>query len=577
MFFSPLKKIGPFVFLCFLIAAPAVLPAEIAWKFPTGGAIVYRPAVDGSGTAYFPSNDGNLYAVSSDGRELWQLQLQDTPSTPAVIYYDNSILLGTVSGKLLRIAANGVPKWELEPGKLAGDVGGRVTAIAVSGNGDILVASSSFLYCIDYGGRLKWRHGFASPIEAGPVVGKEGKIFITLGNRLAACLDSDGRNLWSYDSHFNARTIFLTSSNMLILAGRLILALSTEGAPVFTVASNHPIVSGIEGQDGNLYFTSDDGFLVSYSVSYSSGGEILYQVNLEGGERHISFMSEEGLIVLTGLPDGFQTFDISKRSLKRVRFSGVRNPEVVWAGKNQLYIASEDWNLYALHFETGDVDYKRWSYYLHDPRHTSRSLGLADGESGDYYTLLALASSPERQNKLSALEQVRDFLEGRQFMRLYAVGVEEIAGRLLRESVEEKSYFLMSEINDYPEVRSLAASVLGLLGTENARRLLVGHLGMEENRDVVEACIGALGEIGYDPDGSSVSAIVKHLDEGGVKLLLVAVQSLLEIARRNLGRDSGADALMVLARVEAGKYPYPVKKAAGDAIRESLKGKEHTE
>lgn len=62
---------------------------ELKWTYETGGMLYYSPAVGPVGTLYFGDNDGSVYALNSNGVELWPYPYIEnegltTGSTPAV-------------------------------------------------------------------------------------------------------------------------------------------------------------------------------------------------------------------------------------------------------------------------------------------------------------------------------------------------------------------------------------------------------------------------------------------------------------------------------------------------------------
>src|SRR6202012_5543583 len=82
------------------------------WKFKTGGAVISTPAIV-DGTAYFGSNDHNVYAVNlADGTQRWKFKTGSrVASSPAV--YEGLVYFVSYDGNIYSIdAKTGEQRWK---------------------------------------------------------------------------------------------------------------------------------------------------------------------------------------------------------------------------------------------------------------------------------------------------------------------------------------------------------------------------------------------------------------------------------------------------------------------------------
>ena len=96
------------------ISLDAGVPVQhgIKWKFKTGGAVISTPAVS-DGTAYFGSNDHNVYAVNlTDGAQRWKFKTGSrVASSPAV--YQGLVYFASYDGNIYAVdAKTGEQRWK---------------------------------------------------------------------------------------------------------------------------------------------------------------------------------------------------------------------------------------------------------------------------------------------------------------------------------------------------------------------------------------------------------------------------------------------------------------------------------
>ena len=70
------------------------------WAFKTGGPINSSPAIAADGTVWFGSDDGKIYAVSSDGAPEWSFTTEGPVSSSPAIGPRGEVAVGSHDGNL---------------------------------------------------------------------------------------------------------------------------------------------------------------------------------------------------------------------------------------------------------------------------------------------------------------------------------------------------------------------------------------------------------------------------------------------------------------------------------------------
>jgi outer membrane protein assembly factor BamB len=77
--------------------------SEIRWQFATEGAIYSSPIISVSGTIYFGSQDGHIYALNRRGELEWKLNLRGEVRSSPALGADGSLYAATVNGRIFRV------------------------------------------------------------------------------------------------------------------------------------------------------------------------------------------------------------------------------------------------------------------------------------------------------------------------------------------------------------------------------------------------------------------------------------------------------------------------------------------
>jgi len=176
------------------------------------------PAVATDGTIYVGSFEGNLFAVSPDGKVKWKFKTSmEIKSSPAV-GTDGTIYFGCRDRKFYALTPAGDLKWTFATGAWVD------SSPAIAADGTIYFGSwDTNLYALNPDGSLKWTFPSGGIIDSSPAIGADGAIYFGSHDRYLYALSSDGKLRWKF---------------------------STQG-PI----TSSPAI----GADGVIYFSSTDG------------------------------------------------------------------------------------------------------------------------------------------------------------------------------------------------------------------------------------------------------------------------------------------------------------------------------
>jgi hypothetical protein len=130
-------------------------------------------------------------------------------------------------------------------------------------------------------------------------------------------------------------------------------------------------------------------------------------------------------------------------------------------------------------------------------------------------------------------------------------------------------------VNNYPDVRTRAATYLGELGTEEAKDTLVKILLADPEPMVLTEAVKSLGKIGLNDEeqtSEAISWIVTRFDvlNPDNLLALSAIETFEKLADANGGIKSPA-AIRTLIRIAEGSYIAPVKNRAKALLSSSMR------
>ena len=281
---------------------------NVRWKFKTGGIASASPAVSANGTIFIGGNDHQVYAVTSDGKELWHAGLpSNVNDTGFVIGRDGGVAVGCADGKVYAFGPDGKPRWSTSI-----EVDAAWTPVA-GGDGTIFLNGFAQpppapLFALGSDGAVKWRKAgpfgvsaitiglngalylggadsalhalsaadgserWSSPTTSTPVspsVGSDGTIYVPDGASLYAFDPTTGARRWAAPLGAAAPGVAIGLEDTIIVApvdGKL-LAVRANGTTKWVFDSGtHWRQPAAIGSDGTAYIGGDDGALYAVSV-----------------------------------------------------------------------------------------------------------------------------------------------------------------------------------------------------------------------------------------------------------------------------------------------------------------------
>ena len=252
-----------------------------------------------------------------------------------------------------------------------------------------------------------------------------------------------------------------------------------------------------------------------------------------------------------------------------------------------FYVGGRDWILYAIGMpvpagaEPARVEPRRdtaaWPQDGHDEAHSGRTdAGPQGGNEAllntipDYLYLQSLTVVDNRDMILLLLSKIRDRIDDHSIGKStwYVVRMlEQASGEGLLNPV----YRNMKVVNNFPDVRTEAARLLGLVGSTRSRHALIQVIANEDDPVALSSEIGALGFIASDADGASSRAIAAALSRAGMsppdaRIADAALDALARIGAYEGGAGEPAAVAAILA-VAGGDFPQQIRSRALRVLR----------
>jgi outer membrane protein assembly factor BamB len=251
------------------------------WYYTTGGAVQSMPYISDNNNIYIGSTDGNIYDFSGNGSTpvvgmpivpMYMLNSQHTGVSsytgsitansiawsadfvasnlfvlPSIsIGYDGTLYLGSNDGWVYALNptdGQSLPNWPVRVNNTPSDYqytspSSIYTTPIIAPDGTIYVgANQGYLYALTPTGQLKWSYAAGYPLQSSPMIDMSGSIYFGAGSCVYAIGDAGYRAYPKWLSPFTANANVISSPAL--------------------------------GQNGYLYFGSDDGFV--YAVDSFTG------------------------------------------------------------------------------------------------------------------------------------------------------------------------------------------------------------------------------------------------------------------------------------------------------------------
>ena len=254
------------------------------WKITLDGAILATPAVSSSNVIYVGTEAGSLYAIQTDGKQLWNVKLgaralRGGPSVaPAP---DGTVYVGSDDGMLYAVnPTNGATRWTFATG------GAITSAPAVGPNGTVYIGSlDRKVYVLHPSGAVQSTWTTEGSIDvASPAIGADGTLYV--GSR-------DGRLYAFRDGGPATIPAAMTPTPTFAPAPMPPTAVPFNPTPVPTPAPAVPSISTarVEPATDGVYFAE---------TGHNVRGVFLEYFNANGGLAQYGYPRTEQIV----LPDG---------------------------------------------------------------------------------------------------------------------------------------------------------------------------------------------------------------------------------------------------------------------------------
>ena len=184
----------------------------------------------------------------------------------------------------------------------------------------------------------------------------------------------------------------------------------------------------------------------------------------------------------------------------------------------------------------------------------------------------SLVAENGRSEKVRALEFIRGMIDKKKVTE-NSKDVINLLGELGAEGTTKQVVENRRVINDFPDVRRESAELLGQVGGDQAREVLLTMLEKDPEPMVVSEAVYSIGEIGAGDQLERVQAIITNLVRQqdiirpDSNFAYAAVSAIEMLGKKNNGKVS-QEIFAALIRIENGNYIRPVREKAKNVLEE---------
>ena len=192
-------------------------------------------------------------------------------------------------------------------------------------------------------------------------------------------------------------------------------------------------------------------------------------------------------------------------------------------------------------------------------------------ESVELMIIREQSRAESRDMKLVALEYIADAIDRGNRGEEIRAALEYLSLEGVLNQTRENGRL----VNNYPDVRTKAATYLGQLGTPEAKNTLIKMVSVDNEPMVLTEAIKSLGIIGINDNDESAMAIswtvnrFNNLNPDNL-LALSAIEAFEKLAAAN-GGIKDPSAVQTLIRIAEGPYIRPVQDRAKEALMDLRK------
>jgi outer membrane protein assembly factor BamB len=226
--------------------------AELGIRVEAGGRVIGQPVIGPGGRVYVGAFDGHLYAITPEGRSIWQKDLGGPIYGAPYVSPEGTIYVGSDSGFLFAIDAAGAARFKVSTEAEAD------TGVVPGPLGTLYFAAGRDLLSMTEGGEVLWRFRAGAKLFTTPAVDGDGTIYVGSQDDRLYAITPEGEVRWSVAAHGDI-----------------------DSSPVI-------------GDDGTIYFGSDDGSF--YAVNRD--GDLRFRVALDAMIRAPAALGPDGTVLV---------------------------------------------------------------------------------------------------------------------------------------------------------------------------------------------------------------------------------------------------------------------------------------
>jgi len=206
-----------------------------------------------------------------------------------------------------------------------------------------------------------------------------------------------------------------------------------------------------------------------------------------------------------------------------------------------------------------------------DPASGQKTVEEKRLQSGvEVQVISSLVSENDRSDKLKALDLIGDMIDKGKATdkNLDVVGLlDELGAEGTSKQVVENRRL----INDFPDVRRRAAELLGQIGGDQAREILLNIAIQDKEPMVVAEAVYSLGEIGSGDQTARVESTITNLVKAqdsvrpDSNFAFAAAAALEMLGKKDNGKVS-PEVFAALIRIQNGNYIRPVREKAKQVL-----------
>jgi len=526
------------------------LNVEPFWRQALGGEVLSLPHVQVQ-SAVVALDGGNIKAYSAAGTPMWSYSARGRISPYVTRSREGTSYITRTNGILIAVNRVGRELWRR-------DLGSPLNAKPVTGwDGRLFVPIDKKLLCYTASGSLLWTKTFESSFTIAPKLDRNGGLLLALGNTVHH-IDPFG--------NANIRELSASPAFLFLTAQQQIMAIYPDGAMEILGTSQdwfigaqsevharvlprlpaRPVAAAY--RENNVAAVLNNGRVSLVSIDQ---GRILWTGNSHIGEtggggaetQAELIFDERGIYVLSR--SGATCFSHDGR---RLWYTFLQNTAAIpaFGDDGVLYSGGRDWILYAYKMEDRILR-QRDSLYGSEPE---GSYGMGRPQSA------FIPDVPLFENEIrSKLEQITRAVN---------------TGRVESNEPLWTTFLLTLSASQGSIVNKITAiNLLGRIGSRETIPWLINIFNRESEPSVRAAAINAIGSIGVDPDGIAIQTFLNSIIYGGSlrdEQIMLAIASATGALCRFSGPPLSETGIRILNMLSAGNQPPAVRRQAAREI-----------